>query len=60
MDDDSNIQLAAYHPGNQQAFPTPLPPAMPQPTNKPAQQLRDAVGGLFWMKPSQQQQTPQR
>jgi len=52
-DDDSNIQLAAYHPGNsQQAFPTPIPPPTPQGTNVPAQKLRDAVGGLFFQKPS--------
>lgn len=53
---DDNVQLAAYHPGNTMAFPTPLPPPTPQPSNVPAQKLRDAVGGLFFMKPSQQPQ----
>lgn len=59
MDDDNGVQLAAYHPGNtQMAFPTPIPPPAPRPTDVPAQKLRDAVGGIFWQKPSQQQ--PQR
>lgn len=55
--DDDDVQLAAYHPGNSQmAFPTPDPSRVnPQPSNVPAQKLRDAVGGLFWMKPSSQQ-----
>lgn len=55
---DDNVQLAAYHPGNSQmAFPTPDPSRInPQPSNVPAQKLRDAVGGLFFMKPSQQPQ----
>jgi len=59
MDDDSNVVQAAYHPdSSQMAFPTPIPPPPPQATNVPAQKLRDAVGGLFWMKPSQPQQKP--
>ena len=57
-DDDGGVQQAAYHPGNTMAFPTPIPPPEPQPSTVPAQKLRDAVGGLFWMKPSQQ--TPKR
>lgn len=53
MDDDNGVQLAAYHPGNtQMAFPTPDPSRVnPQPSTAPAQQLQNAVRGLFFQKP---------
>lgn len=51
---DGNVQEAAFHPGTPMPQPVPMPP--PQPTDVPAQKLRDAVGGLFFQKPQQQQE----